>query len=289
MRQGGINRLSLGVQSFNDDELRFLSRLHDVDTARRAVVQAREADFDNLSLDLIFNLPEQNLARWEFNLREAINLAPDHFSLYSLIVEPGTPLHRQVSQGQLPAPDDDVAADMYAAAIEMLGAAGYLHYEISNWARAGGEAEWQSPRLAAAHNLIYWRNQPYLGLGAGAYGTVNGERWMNVKRPQTYLERVETGTGLGLARAEKSVEQIDRSTAMQEQLLLGLRLVREGVGLAEFEARFGVALLEAFPEAVAYGLARNLTELIETPDGRRLRLTEKGRFLANQIIIQFIQ
>jgi oxygen-independent coproporphyrinogen-3 oxidase len=290
IRQGGLNRLSLGVQSFNDDELRFLSRLHDADAARRAVAQAREAGFDNLSLDLIFNLPEQNLAQWEFNLREAIKLAPDHFSLYSLIVEPGTPLHRQVRQGQLPAPDDDVAADMYASAIEMLGAAGYLHYEISNWARAGGEAEWQSPRLAAAHNLIYWRNQPYLGLGAGAYTTtVNGERWMNVKRPQIYLERVENGTGLGLARAEKSVERIDRSTAMQEQLLLGLRLVREGVGLAEFEARFGVALPEAFPEAVAYGLARSLTELIETPNGRRLRLAEKGRFLANQVIMQFIQ
>jgi oxygen-independent coproporphyrinogen-3 oxidase len=176
----------------------------------------------------------------------------------------------------------------------MLGAAGYLHYEISNWARAGGEAAWQSPRLAAAHNLIYWRNQPYLGLGAGAYSTVNGERWMNVKRPQTYLERVEIGTGLGLARAEKSVERIDRSIAIQEQLLLGLRLVREGVGLAEFEARFGVALPDAFPdafpEAVADGLASNLTELIETPpDGRRLRLTEQGRFLANQVIIQFIQ
>ena len=192
-------------------------------------------------------------------------------------------------QGQLPTPADDVAADMYAAAIEMLGAAGYLHYEISNWARAGGEAAWQSPRLAAAHNLIYWRNQPYLGLGAGAYSTVNGERWMNVKRPQTYLERVEIGTGLGLAWAEKSVERIDRSIARQEQLLLGLRLVREGVALAEFGTRFGISLVEAFPEAVAYGLDRSLTELIETPDGRRLRLTEQGRFLANQVIIQFIQ
>jgi oxygen-independent coproporphyrinogen-3 oxidase len=299
LRQGGINRLSLGAQSFNDDELRFLSRLHDAAAARCAVEQARAAGFDNLSLDLIFNLPKQNLAQWQRNLKAALELDPDHLSLYALIVEPGTPLHRQVSQGQIPLPDDDLAADMYAYAVDTLGAAGYSHYEISNWARAGGEAEWQTPDLASAHNLIYWRNQPYLGLGAGAYGTVSIQtpgvfktpgvwRWMNVKRPQTYIERVEAGAGLGAAREEKSLEPIDPPTAMAEHMLLGLRLVREGVSSSEFAARFGVALEERYPEAIIHGLERGLTEWIDTPDGPHLRLTRRGRFLANQAILPFM-
>jgi oxygen-independent coproporphyrinogen-3 oxidase len=193
LRRSGVNRLSLGVQSFADDELAFLSRLHSAAAARRAFEQAREAGFDNISIDLIFNLPRQSLARWEANLFEALKLEPDHFSIYSLIIEPTTPLYRQISQGITPEPDDDVVADMYEATIEILGQAGYTHYEISNWAKTRGEAEWQTPRLASAHNLIYWRNQAYLGLGAGAYGTLNGQRWANVKRPQCYIARVEAG------------------------------------------------------------------------------------------------
>lgn len=312
IRQAGINRLSLGVQSFNDDELRFLSRLHDASAARAAVEQARVAGFDNLSLDLIFNLPEQILAQWQRNLQAALELDPDHLSLYALIVEPGTPLHRQVSQGQTPPPDDDVAADMYAYAIDALDEAGYSHYEISNWARANGEADWQTPALASAHNLIYWRNQPYLGLGAGAYGTVNFQssilpsspdtlpprlltssphswRWMNVKRPQTYIERIEAGAGLGAAREEKSMEFIDPQTAMAEHMLLGLRLVREGVSSAEFAARFGVTLEEHFAAAIPPGLERGLTEWIGAPDGPHLRLTRQGRFLANQAVLPFME
>jgi oxygen-independent coproporphyrinogen III oxidase len=288
LRQGGINRLSLGVQSFDDDELRFLSRLHNAATARAAVAQARAAGFENISLDLIFNLPEQTLARWQFNVQEALQLDPDHFSLYSLIVEPGTPLHRQVTEGLTPTPDDDVAAEMYAYAIDALGAAGYAHYEISNWARHHGEAAWQTPRLAAAHNLIYWRNQPYVGLGAGAFGTVNRRRWMNVKRPQTYIDRIENGQGWGSAHDERNDESIDHDTAMAEHMLLGLRLVREGVGAADFAKRFGVTLEEKFPNAIQQGLAQTLLEWLETPDGPHLRLTPTGRFLANQVMVQFM-
>lgn len=289
LRQGGINRLSLGVQSFIDEELNFLSRLHNAEAARQAVMQARQAGFDNLSLDLIFNLPYQDLTRWQFNLRQAINLEPDHLSLYSLIVEPGTPLQRQVTTGQIPYPDDDLGADMYSAALDLLAEAGYTQYEISNWARAGEEAAWQTPRFASAHNLIYWRNQPYLGLGAGAYGTFNGVRRMNVKRPQHYIQRVEAGHGFGVAAEEKSYEQIDRETAMTEHMLLGLRLVREGVSAAAFEARFEAPLAEHYRAAIEAGLRRKLLEWVETPAGRRLRLTYQGRFLANQAILPFIQ
>jgi oxygen-independent coproporphyrinogen-3 oxidase len=252
------------------------------------VAQARTAGFDNLSLDLIFNLPEQTLSQWQFNVQEALKLDPDHFSLYSLVVEPGTPLHRQVSAGQVSAPDDDIAAEMYAYAVDALGAAGYAHYEISNWARDEGEASWETPRLAAKHNLIYWRNQPYLGLGAGAYGTLKGERWMNVKRPQDYIERMGQGRGLGAARDERTAELIDRETEMAEHMLLGLRLVREGVGAAEFETRFNIPLEEQYNQAITYGLERDLLEWIGTPRDLRLRLTRSGRFLANQVMVQFM-
>lgn len=228
-------------------------------------------------------------------------LSPDHFSLYALIVEPGTPLHQQVSAGRTPVPDEDVAAEMYAYAIEALGAAGYAHYEISNWARDDGAlSSWQTPRLASGHNLIYWRNQPYLGLGAGAYGTINGERWMNVKRPQDYIECIEEGTGLGAAGDEKTYERIGRDTAMAEQMLLGLRLVREGVGATEFETRFDTPLSKQYADPIKRGFARGLLEWVETPadarsdtrsDARsdaRLRLTKQGRFLANQVIVEFM-
>ena len=288
LRRSGVNRLSLGVQSFADDELAFLSRLHSVESARRAFEQAREAGFDNISIDLIFNLPQQSRTRWEANLFEALRLEPDHFSIYSLIIEPNTPLYRQISQGITPEPDDDVAADMYEATIEILGQAGYTHYEISNWAKTRGEAEWQTPRLASAHNLIYWRNQAYLGLGAGAYGTLNGQRWANVKRPQSYIARVEAGGSLGPARDEQNFEIIEPEMAMSEHMLLGLRLVREGVSAVDFEDRFGQSLPVRYAEAVAFGLSRNLIEWLDTPAGPRLRLTRPGRIVANQVIVRFM-
>jgi oxygen-independent coproporphyrinogen-3 oxidase len=288
LREGGINRLSLGVQSFRDEELRFLSRLHDAEAARQAVEQARAAGFDNLSLDLIFNLPRQTLPQWQESVNEALKLEPDHLSIYSLIVEPGTPLHRMVARGEATEPDDDVAADMYAWTVEALGAAGYGHYEISNWARLQGEADWETPKLASAHNLIYWRNQPYVGVGAGAFGTVNGERWANVKRPQRYIEKVMEGAGLGMAREEKTYEQIDRDTELAEQMMLGLRLVREGVGAHDFEARFGLSLQEQYADAIHHGIERGLTEWVATPQGERLRLTKAGRFLANEATLPFL-
>ncbi len=289
LREGGINRLSLGVQSFDDQELRFLSRLHDAATARQAVEAARRAGFDNLSLDLIFNLPRQPLERWQYTVREAIRLQPEHLSFYSLIVEPGTPLHQQVTRGSVPEPDDDTAADMYAFARDALGEAGFHHYEISNWARARGEPEWETPRLASAHNLIYWRNQPYLGVGAGAWGTVGAARWANVKRPQSYIQQVERGAGLGMARDPKTLEQIDRDTAQAEQMMLGLRLLREGVGEAGFMERFQVGLEARYQGAIARGLERELLEWVASPQGRRLRLTGRGYFLANEATLPFLE
>lgn len=288
IRQGGINRLSLGVQSFDDTELRFLSRLHDADTARQAVKMARQAGFDNLNLDLIFNLPQQGVEAWQWNVQEAIKLEPDHLSVYSLIVEPNTPLYKQVMNGEVVAPDDDIAADMYAYTMDALGTAGYGHYEISNWAKLQGEAEWETPRFAAQHNLIYWRNQPYIGLGAGAFGTVNGQRWGNLKRPQRYIQQVEAGTGLGMARDPKTEEAITHEGALSEAMMMGLRLVREGVSTVEVNQRYGIEFERHYAAAIARGMDRNLLEWVNAPDGNRLRLTQSGRFIANEAILPFL-
>ncbi len=288
LRQGAINRLSLGVQSFDNNELAFLSRLHDADTARRAVDLARQAGFDNLSLDLIFNLPDQTTAQWVYTLEEALKLEPDHLSIYSLIVELGTPLHRQVTSGSTTMPDDDIGAEMYELTMTRLAEAGFCHYEISNWVKDEQKDSWQTPPLASAHNLIYWRNQPYLGLGAGAHGTVQGERWMNVKRPQSYIQQVETGSGLGLARDERSYEQLDQETAMTEHLMLGLRLLQEGVSATQFEQRFGQSLTDRYKKAIQFGLDQGWLEWGTISNDQRLRLTRQGRFFANQVVLQFM-
>ncbi|HBY98376.1 MAG TPA: coproporphyrinogen III oxidase [Chloroflexi bacterium] len=289
LRAAGVNRLSFGVQSFHDDELRFLGRLHDAATAQEAVRMARAAGFDNLSLDLIFGLPGQPTERWVATLEEALALAPEHLSLYSLIVEPGTPLHAWVRRGRVAAPDDDVAAEMYEHALERLARAGYAHYEISNWARVQGEPEGTTPGLASQHNLIYWRNQPYWGVGAGAHSYVNGWRYANVRRPERYITLVESwepDAALPVAPAQdvKTVERIDRDLAMGEQMMLGLRLVREGVGEAAFAARFGCSLDEAYGPTLAEFESWALIE--RTPE--RVRLTARGVMLANQVVARFL-
>jgi oxygen-independent coproporphyrinogen-3 oxidase len=284
----GINRLSIGVQSFIDDELAFLSRLHSAADACQAVENARAAGFDNISLDLIFNLPYQTPVNWRTNLHAALSLAPDHFSIYSLIVEPGTPLHRQVAQGMTPQPDDDVAAEMYETTIDVLAAAGYLHYEISNWAKDHGEPGWETPQFAAEHNLLYWRNQPYLGVGAGAYSTIQGRRWANVKRPQDYIVRVGQGGGLKPACSEPTLEAIGRDTEITEHMMLGLRLLREGVGHNEFASRFGTSLMLRFRQQIMWGTENGLLEMVDSPGGTRLRLTRAGRPLANQVSLKFM-
>jgi oxygen-independent coproporphyrinogen-3 oxidase len=283
LRAEGINRLSFGVQSFHDDELRFLGRLHDAATARTAVALARQAGFDNLSLDLIFGLPGQSLARWQATLEATLALAPEHLSLYSLIVEPGTPLHQWVRRGQVQTPDEDLAAEMYEHSIARLAQAGYAHYEVSNWART-------LPALASHHNLIYWRNQSYFGLGAGAHSYAAGRRYANLKRPERYIQAVEqyqpAADGIPAPAVDPTTIEIrDQQDAIEEQMMLGLRLVQEGIELATFQARFGQPLQAIYPEPLARLQKQGLLTL--TPD--RLTLTPRGLMLANQVVSQFFR
>jgi oxygen-independent coproporphyrinogen-3 oxidase len=294
LRGLGVNRLSLGVQSFDDGELAALDRIHSAEDARGAFVAARRADFDNVSLDLIYGLPRQTLAHWRRILEEALALAPEHLSLYALTVEEGTPLADDVASGRVPEPDPDVGADMYAWTEERLAAAGYEHYEISNWARPG---------FRCRHNLAYWRNGLWLGLGAGAHSHLRpdgeqgtrqrAQRFANAASIGSYVELVDESWAArrrnGEGPAPASMRQVtfresgDAALEKADTLILGLRL-NEGVNPAEWQARFG-SELEADYE-------RPLTELeglglLERSDGV-LRLTPRGRLLANEVFQRFL-
>ncbi len=279
LRRLGFNRLSLGVQSFDDGELRTLGRIHSAGEARQAYEAARAAGFDNVNLDLIFGSPGQALSRWQRSLEEALALRPEHLSLYALTLEEGTPLAREVAEGSVPAPDPDIQADMYTWAEDRLARAGYEHYELSNWSLPGRRCR---------HNLTYWENREYLGLGAGAHSYLDDVRSANVVAPAEYIRLVDEAAASGeTGRVPMpqvvSEERVDEALAMADTLILGLRLV-EGVSLSRFRERFGVELSERYADRLRDLLG---TGLAETADGH-LRLTPRGRLLGNEVFQRFL-
>jgi oxygen-independent coproporphyrinogen-3 oxidase len=283
LRRAGVNRLSLGMQSSRPNELDFLDREHDFTDVIRAVAWARQAGFASINLDLIFGLPEQALASWKLSLEDALRLRPDHLSLYGLTLEHGTPLGRWAERGLLPQPDQDSGADMYEWAEQRLADAGNFHYEISNWAQSGH---------ACRHNLQYWRNLPYLGFGAGAHGYAGGARTANVLAPEAYIQRcsqppAETGLRFPATPATASLTQIDVQTEIGETMMTGLRLTLEGVEAQAFARRFGKTLEEVFAAPIRRLTGLGLLEWAEQ-DGRRLRLTARGRLLGNRVFAEFI-
>ena len=292
LRRLGVNRLSLGVQSANPGELRLLERQHDYSDVTRAVSWARRAGFDNLNLDLIFGLPEQPLSAWQRTLELTLDLAPEHFSLYALSLEHGTPFGAWARRGLLSTPDPDTAADMYEWASEKLAMHGYTQYEISNWARhdAGGNL------LTCRHNLQYWRNLPYLGLGAGAHGYANGLRTANVLSPMAYIERLRPAnsptapaeaqrqTAFPRTPATQTAQPIDRTAEIGETMMMGLRLVQEGVSAEVFQRRFGQPLEELFGAQIQHLIQLGLLEWSDTC----LRLTQRGRLLGNRVFVEFL-
>jgi len=286
LRSLGVNRLSLGVQSFHDDELATLGRIHTAAEARDTYHTARRAGFDNVNLDLIYGLPRQTMTAWQYTVRETVALRPDHLSLYALTLEEGTPLADDVARGRLPPPDADLAADMYLWAEDALASAGYQHYEISNWAL---------PDRECRHNLSYWLNEPYLGLGAGAHSCFGGFRFANIKDPHRYVALVEESAkdraypaeGLapflaGLGHVAFA-EQVTPARAMAETVVLGLRLV-EGLPLEEFRRRFGQELMSVYGAQVEELEALGL---LERGNGC-LRLTASGRLLGNEAFQRFL-
>lgn len=274
LRGIGFNRLSIGVQSFDDEELVSLDRIHTGEEARSAYASARDAGFDNVNLDFIYGLSEQPLSKWQRTLEEALALAPEHLSLYALTIEEGTPLARDVARGRVSAPDPDMQAEHYEWTEQRLARAGYEHYEISNWAR---------PSRRCKHNLLYWQNREYLGLGAGAHSFLNGVRFSTVLLPNRYTELVDETVASRAAGGTsmlhvQGAEQITPELSMADTLILGLRLI-EGIDTLAFSRRHGrtVDALhgDLFAEFVGYGL------LERTPT--HLRLTPRGRLLSNEL------
>ena len=268
-REAGVNRLSFGVQSFQDDELKRLGRIHSADRARAAVRDARAAGFDNVSLDLMMWLPGQSVAAWLSNVDGLIAAEPDHASLYLLELYPNAPLKEDMARaGWSQAPDDD-AAEMYLRGMERLESAGLRQYEISNVARPGRESR---------HNVKYWSDGEWLAFGCGAHGTRGGVRWKNVSGTEDYVARVTSGADPVAER-----RALTASDRLEEALFTGLRLV-EGIDLDQFAARYGVNVWEKYGEALqpfvdAGWLVR---------DADRLRLTRAGMLMANEVMGVFV-
>jgi len=259
LRQSGFNRLSLGVQSVDDALLKRIGRPHTFAQARRAVSDARRADFANVSLDLIYGLPGQDLSGWQSTLERVLALEPDHLSCYGLKVEEGTPLHARVLAGEQ-LPDDDAQVDMYLWAVERLEGAGFVQYEISNFARPG---------FASRHNLRYWQLRPYLGFGPGAHSDFNGRRFSLARD----LERCLSGEWV--RDTEEAISPRERAS---EYLMLGLRTAR-GVEKEEYQKICGgdfAPIEECLTLFARHGWARRT--------GERWRLTPEGFLLSNQLI-----
>lgn len=286
LRSSGVTRLSFGMQSADPHELALLERDHEFGDVASAVAWARKAGFENLSLDLIFGLPHQTIRSWQQNLSLAVSLHPEHLSLYALTLEHGTPLQSWVAKGLLSEPDADLAAEMYEWADQYLAKSGYEQYEISNWAgsiRAGAD-------LRCRHNLQYWRNLPFMGLGAGAHGFAGGARTANVLSPAAYIQRLQNGRSREFPRTPATAELqfIDKETEMGETMMMGLRLTREGVSKDAFKERFGISLEEKYGPEIRELQSIGLLEWAEE-DNDRLRLTSRGRLLGNQVFMQFIK
>jgi oxygen-independent coproporphyrinogen-3 oxidase len=251
----GYERLSMGAQSFDRAVLAALERLHDPLSVRRAFADARAAGYRNVNLDLIYGAEGETLDSWERTLRETIDLGPEHVSAYALTIEPSTPLGRKIAAGRANAPDPDAQADMFELACELVGEAGYVHYEVSNWARPGFECR---------HNLGYWERRPYAGLGAGAHAFRDDRRWWNVRPPEEYLRLVECGeVPIG------GEELLEPSDAYLEEVFLRLRIL-EGIPSSWIEGDKAEPYLDS--------------GLLEDRAGS-LVPTERGMLLLNELVI----
>ena len=292
-RAAGINRISMGVQSMDNGLLAMLGRRHDADEAVGALDACRRAGFDNVNLDLMYGLPQQTPEQWRDTVERVLTQAPEHISMYSLTLDEGTPLKRWVEQGRLPEPDPDLAADMYDLARAALGNAGYHHYEISNWSQSGRESE---------HNLAYWRNLQWLGVGPGAHSSLrtveaaSGCRFWTVRSPREYARLAAewigsasgwesvTAAGIENVATVGGLEVIDEETAAAETMFLGLRLL-DGMEVREASARVGIDLAARYEQELAELTAEGL--LVWEDDGR-LRLAEEAYLVANQVFTRFL-
>ena len=277
LRKGGFNRISIGVQSFNDRFLKKLGRIHDSKKAYQGILSARDAGFENISIDLMFGIPDETLKDWEDDIETAIKLNPEHISTYNLTIEEGIQFKRELSQGRLKLPDEDRQVEMYDRGIGLLTGAGYEHYEISNFAKNGKKC---------VHNQIYWQNEEYLGIGAVAYSYINGERRWNLKNPMEYIKRIQgvrDSRVQGVFNVIEGRERLEEKDIMGETIMMWLRMI-EGINLQAFKRRFGVEIKSTFSDVISKHLSNNLIIF----DNGNLKLTHKGLLFYNDVAAEFL-
>lgn len=269
LRAAGINRLSMGAQSFDAELLKTLGRIHSPKDITKAVHDARVAGFTSINVDFMFGLPGQTMSHWRETINRALDLHIEHLSLYSLIIEEGTPFYTWTHEGRITPGDEDLCADMYEYADERLQEAGYKNYEISNWSLPGFQSR---------HNLTYWHNLPYLGMGAGAYSSFGGRRFSDVRDPVEYIRLLKTQQW-----PEAESETIDKAQAMSETAFLALRTA-QGLHLPTFEQRFALPFTQFVGDRLRFVEEAGLLE--REPD--RLRLSKRGRLLGNEVFLRLL-
>ncbi len=266
---GGVNRLSMGVQSFDQTLLQKMGRTHSNEHVYETIENAKKVGFENISIDLMYGLPNQTMEQWQHTLQSALALNLPHYSAYSLIVEPKTIFYIQYAKGKLPLPSEDLEADMYDVLMKEMAAHGLLQYEISNFARQG---------FASTHNKIYWDNDEYAGFGAGAHGYLKGVRYSNVGPIKKYIETVQSGE-----RPIIHSHTVTQQEQIEEQMFLGLRKTA-GVTFKEYEMKFGESMHQRYGMIIEKLISDGLLE----QDDVGIRLTRKGRFVGNEVFQTFL-
>ncbi|MBC2019459.1 oxygen-independent coproporphyrinogen III oxidase [Listeria booriae] len=269
MKDHGVNRLSMGVQSFNNELLKKIGRIHTVNDVYQSVNNAKQVGFENVSIDLIFSLPGQTEADFEDTLTKALDLDLPHYSAYSLIIEPKTIFYNLMQKGKLILPGEDAEANMYEKLMSTMEKHGRKQYEISNFAKPGYESR---------HNIVYWSNEHYFGFGAGAHGYIGETRYANYGPLKKYMQPLQNGDLPTFQQKELSLKE-----KMEEEMFLGLRKVA-GVNKAHFQAKFGQSLDATFANAIDKTIEKGWLE--STPES--VRLTRRGRFLGNNVFQEFL-
>ena len=285
LHDAGINRLSIGMQSAVKKELEILGRLQHLEDVSQAVLNSKNAQINNINIDLIYGIPTQTLRSFELSIESAVSLKPQHLSIYGLSLEQSTPLARKIQKSQIPEIDEDIAGDMYAWVTEIMHAMGFKQYEISNWVLEDGDIDFR-----CFHNLQYWKNRDYLGIGASAHSFIESRRWSNTNSIQNYIgsfSKDKPSSEFGHAAIAEN-KQLSKMDIIKETLMMGLRLTEEGINTEQFTNRFSLKIEDIYFDQIEKLLASGLIEYKTLNKSRILRLTKKGRMLGNQVFLEFI-
>ena len=284
----GINRISIGIQSFNDIHLKNIDRRHSSSEGIHAIKNAKSAGFENINIDLMFGLPNQTKHEWIQTLEVVPTIPIQHISMYCLTIEKNTPMFHQVNQGVLQMPDQDLAAEMYEIATDFMKQENFRNYEISNWAKNNKICE---------HNLAYWKNQQFIGIGPGAHSLLSSYRFSNIESPKKYIQKLKSNPDFEKTQNNKQTdkdkfltipttenyEKQDVKTKMSDTMIMGLRL-DSGINLDEFEEKFQIKIEKIFPGKIDKLISENLIN----KKNNQIKLSDKGKLLGNEVFINFL-